>query len=236
MSAKLGLSSAGYLARQWDLIALKREEQIQSGIDHSANEVLAPAILSRLTAKKNVLDVGCGTGWLSARAARVSKSIVGIDPSVTSIEIARRFHGDSRCDYFVNSVEEFSRRDVRFEAAFANMSVSSSPNIGAFFNASRNLLKANSDFIITLPHPCFWPFYWGYVKEPWFDYEKEMPIESEFRISQQRTELKTTHFHRPLAMYVSTIQEARFKISELTELRGAGFDLPRFLLIKAVAI
>ena len=31
-------------------------------------------------------------------------------------------------------------------------------------------------FIFSITHPCYWPIYWNYYKEDWFDYNKELNI------------------------------------------------------------
>ncbi|HZP55525.1 MAG TPA: methyltransferase domain-containing protein [Candidatus Saccharimonadales bacterium] len=55
---------------------------------------------------QDVLDVGCGTGWLSAVVeARDAITYTGVDPSKHNIEAARRFHPKAN---FVNSrIEDF---------------------------------------------------------------------------------------------------------------------------------
>lgn len=44
-------------------------------------------------AKKTILDVGCGTGWLAADLAALGHSVIGADPAAAMLDIARRRHG-----------------------------------------------------------------------------------------------------------------------------------------------
>ena len=76
------------ITEEWDRIASFREKQVQSQKDHSANCILAPSILKELQNSPSIIDIGCGTGWLTNRASELSKYIVGVDPSRKSIEIA----------------------------------------------------------------------------------------------------------------------------------------------------
>lgn len=228
--------SLSCITREWDAIAELREQQVSSGKDHSANFVLAPAILNELAKAHSLVDIGCGTGWLTARAAKCADTSVGLDPSRESIAIAESQHHDRGIRYYAESVEQYSRRRTRFDVAISNMAASSAPDLEAFFSSSRLILKKNAIFIFTIPHPCFWPLYWGYASKPRFHYEKSFAVEGEFKIRNQATNLITTHFHHPLARYASSLSSAKLSIEELRELSGRGFKLPRFMLIKARAI
>ena len=223
------------IAREWDAIAALRDDQVCSGKDHSANFVLAPAILKQLSNVTSLVDIGCGTGWLTARAEKYAATTVGIDPSHESIALARDRHSGHAISYVAESVEAYSRERQRFEVAISNMAASSAPNLEEFLSASRKILKKGAIFIFTIPHPCFWPLYWGYASHPRFKYEKSFAVEGEFRIQKETSIFLTTHFHHPLEMYISTLATAKFSIELVHELTGRGFNFPRFLLIKARA-
>ncbi|MCM8623206.1 MAG: class I SAM-dependent methyltransferase [Candidatus Accumulibacter sp.] len=220
---------------EWDAIAALRDDQIASGKDHSANFVLAPAILHRLSAGKSLVDVGCGTGWLTARAEAYASRAVGIDPSHESIALARLRHPGQSIKYVSESVESFSAKGRRFECAISNMAASCAPDLPAFLAASRRILKRGALFIFTIPHPCFWPLYWGYASHPRFKYQKTFAVEGEFKIQKEASTFLTTHFHHPLELYVSGLIAAGFSIESIDELAGREFDFPRFLLVTARA-
>lgn len=226
------------IIREWDAIAALRERQISTGRDHSANFVLAPAILRELKKVDCLVDIGCGTGWLTSRAADSAKVTVGIDPSRESIAIAEVEHGGNSIVYSAESVEHYARRRARpkFDAAISNMAASSAPDLEGFFVASRRLLRINGVLILTIPHPCFWPLYWGYASDPKFSYERSLAVEGEFKIRGQVTDMWTTHFHHPLERYFSTLDKAGFSVDSVRELCGRGFAFPRFMLIVSRAI
>lgn len=227
--------SLSQIAREWDAIAALRDDQVSSGKDHSANFVLAPAILSRLKEVKSLIDIGCGTGWLTEQAEKYASLTVGIDPSHESIALARLRHPGRSISYLQESVESYSRGRQKFELAISNMAASCAPDLRAFLVASRKILKKGGRFVFTLPHPCFWPLYWGYASHPRFNYRKSFAVESEFKIQKEASAFLTTHFHHPLEMYLSDLTAAGFSIESLNELAGRGFDFPRFLLIEARA-
>ncbi|MGA6180922.1 class I SAM-dependent methyltransferase [Stenotrophomonas sp. NPDC077421] len=226
------------VTQEWDAIARIREEQISSGKDHSANFVLGPAILSELPKIHNLVDIGCGTGWLTSQAAGRATATVGVDPSGESIAIARERHSKSSVSYFAESVEQMAKRRKRpsFDAAISNMAASSSPDLEGFFRASRKLLREDGLFIATIPHPCFWPLYWGYASHPSFHYERTFAVEADFKIRDHFTDMRTTHFHHPLQKYLSSLSIAGFAVKRTLELSGRGFDFPRFMLLVSRAI
>jgi len=235
----INLTKAKSLARvtqEWDKVAALREKQVRSGKDHSANFVLAPAILRQIPRSRSLLDIGCGTGWLTSRAAKLAEVTVGIDPSKMSIEIANSENTGIAVSYYAESVERYSRSGRRFDTAISNMAASSAPHLNTFISASRKLLKKQGVYVITIPHPCFWPIYWGYISDPRFNYQRMLAVEGEFRIQEETSKFLTTHFHRPLAGYIDAITGSGFRIEAIQELTGRGFPLPRFMVIKARAV
>lgn len=226
------------IVREWDAIAALREQQIASGKDHSANCVLAPAILGELPKVDHLVDIGCGTGWLTSRAAPLAKVAVGLDPSRESIAIAHEKHAGDSITYCAESVEQYACRRTRpkFDAAISNMAASSAPNLEHFFSASRRILTKGGVLIATIPHPCFWPLYWGYASHPKFHYEKSFAVEGEFKIREHTTHMLTTHFHRPLEQYLATLADAGLQVEAVRELFGQGFTFPRFMLIVSRAV
>ncbi len=229
--------TAHQVAREWDRAAPTREEQVSTGLDKSAIETLGPNILRLLKpVGQTVIDIGCGTGWLTARFSRRAKSVLGIDPSAVSIEIANQRYLRPNVKYVQTTIERFARRNqANFTAAVANMTLSTAPNLSAVMRSTARVLKRGAPFVFSIPHPCFFPEYWGYADAAWFRYDEEVPIAAQFRIRSQRTALVTTHIHRPISMYLNALVSAGFVTQHCVELQGRGFTRPRFLIIRAIA-
>src|SRR5437660_1242636 len=79
------------IVAEWDALARLRHQQISSGVDISYSQVIAPALMSLVMERKPtvVLDAGCGIGSFTARLEKISKHVVGVDPSEDSLAIAR---------------------------------------------------------------------------------------------------------------------------------------------------
>ncbi|MBC7489275.1 MAG: methyltransferase domain-containing protein [Glaciimonas sp.] len=224
------------IKNEWNTIAAIREDQVSTGKDHSANFVLAPAILNEISSVNSLIDIGCGTGWLTERASKYAETVVGIDPSEESIAIGRQLHSSDRIIYYSESIESYAVKGQLFDVAISNMAASSSPDLYGFLAASRSILKKNAFFIFTIPHPFFWPSYWGYASDPNFDYQESYAVEGEFKIQTEKSTILTTHFHHPLEQYIKVLCKNRFQLHSIRELKGLGFNLPRFMLIKVRAI
>ena len=66
----------------------------------------------RLQPGDSVLDVGCGTGWITRRAAAVAARVVGVDIDPSSLDFARRRSGDA-AEYLVAAHVAFGARTGR---------------------------------------------------------------------------------------------------------------------------
>ena len=223
------------IAAEWDAIAATRERQIADGFDHSATEVLAPAILKLLPRVDRLVDVGCGTGWLTVLAARKAGRVVGVDASLRSIELAMRSHSRKNVAYIHAEFGQFVRANHgAFGAAFANMTLSTVAGLLRLLRAVHSALAPGGVFVFTVPHPCFWPTYWGYSNASWFEYGMEAAIEASFKIGAEKTSYVTTHFHRPLQTYIEALRQTSFTLDSLRELHGRDFEYPRFLVARCV--
>ncbi|MEV4241607.1 methyltransferase domain-containing protein [Nocardia sp. NPDC049737] len=62
-----------------------------------------------------VLDIGCGTGYLTRRLASVAATVVGLDPSAAVLERARRITAEPNCTYTVGVAESLTAEDDSFD-------------------------------------------------------------------------------------------------------------------------
>lgn len=237
------------LIKQWNAIAYARNNQLRSGCDISFEHILVPSIfqLSSDCDWSLVLDAGCGTGVLSERLAQTADLVVGVDMSSESIAIAKKnILEKNNLHYMESTIEKFSLNSSysKFSLVIANMLLQDTPDLAATIKAIGELTKKSGHLVLTITHPCFWPKYWDYDKEPWFSYEKEIAIEAPFSISNSNDFIGlTTHFHRPLSQYIAAIIDCGFELVSLIEPMPSievqskypsPWEFPRFLVLKLI--
>lgn len=224
------------ITREWDLIAAARDDQLASDLDQSFSAVLEPWILDHIKHPQSALDIGCGTGRLTSKIQKSGTTIVGLDPSPASIEIARS-HA-SLISFHVASVEEWAERhpDKRFDLIVANMVLMDALHLDEVCRAVARLGEGGR-LVATITHPAFWPIYWGYANRPGFDYSNEIIVEAPFRTRSFNFSLNSTHIHRPIAHYLQSFKAQGLHVVNVEELRGPEdveiFPFPRFLCLEA---
>ncbi|MET8143633.1 methyltransferase domain-containing protein [Sphaerisporangium sp. NPDC005288] len=83
------------------------------------------AALARPKAGERVLDVGCGTGYLSRVLAPVvtpSGHVTGLDPSPAMVDYARR-RAPGNCDYVVGEGQDLPFPDRSFDLVVSSLAV-----------------------------------------------------------------------------------------------------------------
>lgn len=232
------------ISKEWDCIGEKRIKEIQNGHDFSFTGVNAPCILNYLKdcERERVLDVGCGSGYLTHMISQISGYTVGIDASQESISAAKKSCAAANLDFFVTPIARFHTNQL-FDTCVANMVLMTDPDMNESVQNICRLLKRGGHFLITITHPCFWPRYWQYDQEPWFDYNKEIFIENTFHTSLSQPLGITTHIHRPLHMYMRCLLQNGFTVAAIDEPypvqsppEGYFYAYPRFLFIMAKKI
>jgi trans-aconitate methyltransferase len=106
-----GSAPAGERVSGWDATRYDHEHSYVWKYGASLLELLAPR------AGERVLDLGCGTGHLSARIAEAGAQVVGIDSSVSMVDEARRNYPQLRFE--VADARAFGLSEP-FDAVFSN--------------------------------------------------------------------------------------------------------------------
>jgi SAM-dependent methyltransferase len=239
------------IIREWDNNAAARCAQLDSGEDISHDQVLLPAMLSLAGSLDgyDVLDAGCGCGFLARAIADRCHSVLGVDLSSKMIAEARsRSTGLPTVSFICASIEELATRPVApFDVCFANMVLMTVPDLKSVCRSIWSSMKAAGRFIFSVPHPCFWNVYRKDESDESFDYWEEHRVIAPFRISLDQNPLPspTSYFHRPLSSYWGVLESSGFRVVALEEPRAPraappeyvdNFRVPRFLVMSALKI
>ncbi|WP_440764247.1 class I SAM-dependent methyltransferase [Natronorubrum sp. DTA7] len=128
---------------RWDADDYDENHSFVAEYGTDALELLEP------TAENRVLDLGCGTGHLTARIAEVGATAVGVDSAPEMIERAREAHPNLR---FVAADARTMSFDDPFDAVFSNAALHwiSDEEQGATLRAVRDALRPGGRFVAEL--------------------------------------------------------------------------------------
>jgi 2-polyprenyl-6-hydroxyphenyl methylase / 3-demethylubiquinone-9 3-methyltransferase len=90
-----------------------------------------------------ILDIGCGGGILCEPLARLGAKVIGVDPSRTNIEVARRHAAQSglAIDYRETDAETLAQAGETFDAVLAMEVVEHVADVGLFIALAARLVK-----------------------------------------------------------------------------------------------
>lgn len=101
----------------------------------------------------SVLDVGCGSGALTAELAeRVPLAAVdAIDIAEGMLDLAAERHAHPQVSYYVGDAEEIPFEDKAFELAFCNFVLQWCPEPVQALGEMRRVLRRNGQLVLSLP-------------------------------------------------------------------------------------
>ncbi|MEM7417136.1 MAG: class I SAM-dependent methyltransferase [Gemmatimonadota bacterium] len=168
----------------------------------------------------DVLDAGCGTGYLAAKLVDEGAEVLGVDFSDKMIEIASANVPEAH--FRVDSCETLaSVSDRSVDRVVSNYVLMDLPDIEAAVRAFHRVLRPGGWAVVVFSHPCFpgerasedarglhyaWP-------APYFERRREMgPPWGHFTQS-------FPWYHRPLSDYWKAFRSAGFEVTDFEEPR-----------------
>jgi len=215
---------------------------------------------------KNILDMGCGNGYLSRRLARQGARVTALDASPGMIRKAkardkglgvRYIHSDASRMVTVSSSS--------FDIVFANMSLMDMEDAEGAVGEVARVLKKGGRFVASISHPCFDVMSKsGWIAEkvmgkPPVIYRKVTGYRKPFSelvpwAKSDGSRARTEGYHRPLSWYARLLHSNGLAVIALEEpepstefiereqeqqgdLDGGGFlQVPLHLVIEAVKL
>jgi 2-polyprenyl-3-methyl-5-hydroxy-6-metoxy-1,4-benzoquinol methylase len=208
------------ISSEWDQNVAERATELENGIDQTFYEITLPlfsGLLDQYSPGCEVVDVGCGLGYLSKHIIERDFNVQGIDVSHRSIEYASgRF---PEIDFVEASIEEFAHEHAgSFDVCIANMVLQNTIDLRADLRAIHSMLKENGILLASIPHPCFWFQTRQFAPEYEFCYLDQRFYKIPFKIRNGRIHpSRTTYFHRPLSTYLLALWESGFRITRFVE-------------------
>jgi ubiquinone/menaquinone biosynthesis C-methylase UbiE len=145
-------------AGSWSRIASWYDELLAHG---SGPHETAVACLRRLLPDlvgADILDVACGQGLATrALAASGARTVVGVDSSLSMIELAReRTDPSLPISFSADDAEQLSScGDSSFDGITCQLGLMDIPDLPAAIRSIQRVLKVGGWFIFVIGHPCF---------------------------------------------------------------------------------
>lgn len=193
-------------------------------IDPALVEVLGPV------RGLDLLDLGCGNGYLCRRYAREGAHVTGVDASPPVVELARsrQRSGAPSVRYLVGDAAHLvDLDDGVFDVVTSNMALMDIADGAAAIREVARVLRPGGRFVFSISHPCFdimsrsaWVVehqrreatVWRKVTRYRDLYEEAVP----WYVTD--TEVRTTPgYHRPLSWYFRELGASGFCVEQLVE-------------------
>lgn len=96
-----------------------------------------------------ILDLGCGTGrFTEALAARFNADVIGLDPSLKMLEVARKKQRDERVQYQLGNAEAIPLASENVDLVFMSMSLHHFSDMTVAARECRRVLRNNGYVVI----------------------------------------------------------------------------------------
>ena len=220
---------AARMLRSWERNATAwtgavRERRIASRRAGTDAAIVAAVLAA---SPRNVLDVGCGEGWLARELSSHGRRVVGIDASEALIDSARNLGGGTfETVAYANVSDRATELGAPFDVAVCNFSLLEE-HLGSVFGALHRILDTRGRLLIQTVHP--WianrdgAYVDGWRTETFADFGADF------------TEPMPWYF-RTLASWIAIVVAAGFNIERVDEPIDAGSGRPLSLLIRAMRV
>jgi len=205
----------------WDAAAERYEEVLADESHWRQRLVLRPAVLDLLgeVAGQEVLDAGCGPGFLSVELAARGARVTALDGAQKMVALARQRVATASAQVTVllaDLCRELPLPSDAFDAIACNMVLMDIPEIGTALSEFRRVLRPSGRLVFSITHPCFFMWFWERNQA---GNKLFKPVDDYLTIRSDMNEFwgATRHYHRPLSYYIAEMNSARFVVDMLVE-------------------
>lgn len=138
--------------------------------DLNRRDLLDPIILQILgdVKGKQILDAGCGDGYLSRKLARLGASITAVDLSEKMLDFAieeQKKMPLNICYHHASCSSLPFLSDSAFDAVVTNNVIQDMEDYHGAFREFIRIIKPGGTYLHITNHPCFMTPVWGWVKD-----------------------------------------------------------------------
>ena len=199
----------------WNALADEFEIKIGDEGDivrrHQANPMLF-SLLQKCDGE-NVLDIGCGNGYLFPMLYGKGFLADGLDISPKQLSYAsKRVRGGALFAADIENIDSLPSK--KYDILICSFVLDGLQNLDLAIRGCYGLLREQGHLIINIPHPCFIGYeFWN--KGQHTDYVKEDKKGEEVYL--QKCTKPVLFFQRPLSSYMNALSKTGFYIKEICE-------------------
>lgn len=215
--------------------------------DASRRYVLNPVLFELLgdVRGKQILDAGCGTGYLCRMLAQRGARVTGVEPAATMFNyaVARENADPQGVTHAQQDLSELSGYNNSFDIVVCNMVLMDIPDYHLAIRNCIAALKSGGQFVFSLLHPCF-----DEIDNA--DFEQGYRVKGYIRVQEYFDEfaIKQTYgvaIHRPLSAYINFVIDNGCMIQRIIEpmlspeglvalgANNRNMHVPNFIVISA---
>jgi len=222
---------------QWDQYADLYDRGIGECGDALHTQIIDPVIFDFLgdSKGKNILDLGCGNGYLTKRLAQTAKQVVGCDSSTELLQKAKAKINELNVDFVSADVTKaLPFPDSQFEVVIANMVIQYLPDLTIFAPEVARVLSSKGIFIAILDHPSHALFL--RAQELAGKKNEKFLTSASYFSAGKRTKKSLwdkailEYYHRPMMFYLNAF--APYLRLEKVEEKTEDGEMPRILGMK----
>ena len=202
----------------WERHAGWWQDEFTDGADPEYEEQLLPLVDEYLAGAQRVLDVGCGEGQVARRVAKLGADVVGVDPTVAQLDLARARAGGPH--YVLASAERVPLRDASFDGAMACLVFEHLDPFEPAVAEVARVLAPGGRFALFLNHPLLQAPGSGWVIDHIIDeeYWRVGPyLPDDHAMEEVAPGVDLPFMHRPLFRYVNELASQGLLIERVEE-------------------
>ena len=227
---------------QWNSSVKWYDENMGGRGDTLNKDIIRPVVFQLLgdLQGKDVLDAGCGSGYLTSELAKSATKVVGTDFAPDFVELCTEKYKDQKnIDFVVQDLmQPLQFSDKKFDVVLCKMVLQYVSEIKVFAIESERILKENGNLVVIVDHPFHTQFFYAQElagkKNPKYEgLENYFSHNPKTKLSLWG-KVELTWYPRTVSDYIQPFVDSGLRLLDIQELEEEkdGHILPRILALK----